>query len=337
MIYTSYSEKDTEKIAKEVVQNGNTNAYCLYGELGAGKTSFIRGSVNALGLKDLVQSPTYTFERVYSGQGRTIYHFDFYRLEKVDELYAHDLIEALEDKQGIVFIEWPEKINTDIIPVHHTEVFIKHMGVNTRRIYVKKSMTNLDAEDLIKEFHVPQHVERHCIAVAKLAVQIGRKLQKQGIAVNLELVRLSALLHDLVRVVDFRTFSPDTFPDPVTKKDIEVWKLLRKKYAGLHHAIAGASILEERGFSDVAKIVKHHRYAQIKDGFGSWEEKLVYYADKRAKHDEIVPLKERLNDGRTRNMPNVPRTKKSIEMEKKVFELEKEILLAAKMKAPEFD
>lgn len=186
-------------------------------------------------------------------------------------------------------------------------------------------MNDREVSQLISEFHVPLHVRRHCAAVANFALDLGQKLLAAGEKIDLTLLRHAALLHDFVRVVDFREFNPEEFPDPATKEDIEVWKILRKKYKGLHHAEAGARILEERGHPDIAHLVRKHAFLQIKNGFDSWEEKLLYYADKRTKHDEVVTLEERLEDGRRRNAPKTSE-EDSRELCKKIFELEKEIL-----------
>lgn len=190
-------------------------------------------------------------------------------------------------------------------------------------------MTDHDVAHLIEEFHVPKHVRRHCAAVANFAIQLGEKLVARGETINLTLLRHAALLHDFVRVVDFRVFDPAQFPDPATPEEITFWEALRGKYKGLHHALAGAEILEARGFHEIATLVKKHRYLQIKEGFDSWEEKLLYYADKRTKHDRIVPLKERLADGRVRNAPETTGSKESGELDQKIFDLEREILTAA--------
>ena len=191
-------------------------------------------------------------------------------------------------------------------------------------------MTDEQVAALIKEFHTPLHVQRHCKAVSDFALELGRKFQAHGHRVNLTLLKHAALLHDIVRIVDFRHFNPEEFPDPYSAEDVAFWKTLREKYKGMHHAIAGAQILEERGFEDVARIVARHGYLQILEGFSSWEEKLLYYADKRTKHDTTVSLQERLEDGRRRNAPETIGEMKSAEIDKKVFALEEEILAAIK-------
>lgn len=189
-------------------------------------------------------------------------------------------------------------------------------------------MTDQEVSSLIEEFRVPLHVRRHCAAVAKFAVELGEKLAAAGEKIDLALLRHAALLHDFVRVVDFKKFEPEKFSDsaPASAADISFWKMLREKYNGLHHAEAGARILEERGFSEIARLVRRHRFLQIKEGFDSWEEKILYYADKRTKHNQVVTLKERLADGRSRNAPETENTEEARELDEKVFALEREIL-----------
>lgn len=186
-------------------------------------------------------------------------------------------------------------------------------------------MTDRDAAQLITEFRVPLHVRRHCAAVANFAIELGEKLIAAGEKINLDLLRHSALLHDFMRVVDFRIFSPEKFPDPASAEDVKFWKMLREKYAGRGHEEVAAQILEERGFSDVARVVLKHRFVQIKKGFDTWEEKILYYADKRVMHDKRVTLKERLEEGRKRNMPETIGTSEAHETEAKIFKLEREI------------
>lgn len=186
-------------------------------------------------------------------------------------------------------------------------------------------MTDREVAHLIEEFHMPLHVRRHCAAVANFALELGRKLIVVGEEIDLTLLRHAALLHDIFRVVDFKKFDPQNWPDKTTPEDIAFWEALRKKYAGRGHEEVAAEILRERGFSEVAEVVLKHRYLQIKKGFDRWEEKLLYYADKRTAHDTIVPLIKRLEDGRKRNAPETAGTLESKEIDEKIFELEREI------------
>lgn len=187
-------------------------------------------------------------------------------------------------------------------------------------------MTEEELKKILDEFRVPKHVRRHCDTVTDFALKLAVKLQEAGEKIDLNLLKNAGRIHDLVRVIDFKDFTPETFPDPVTPEQVEYWKKLREKYSGRHHADVGADILEQRGFPEIAKLVRKHRYMQIIDGLESWEEKLLYYADKRTKHGKIVPLKERLDEGQRRNAPSTIGTEASKKIHEKIFALEKEIL-----------
>lgn len=191
-------------------------------------------------------------------------------------------------------------------------------------------MTDLQVSQLIEEFRVPLHVRRHCAAVADFSVELGQKIISAGHAVNLTLLRHAALLHDMMRVIDFRSFTPEKFPDPASKEDIEFWKNLRAKYASRGHEDVAAEILASRGFGEVAEVIRKHRFLQIEKGFDTWEEKLLYYADKRVMHDQIVPLATRLEDGRRRNGLEHEDPKMQEKIEEKVFLLEREIKQASR-------
>lgn len=192
-------------------------------------------------------------------------------------------------------------------------------------------MTPEQVQNLYDEFHTPLHVQRHCRAVAEFGALLARKLQAQGIAVNEKLVYDAGLVHDLVRYVDFRIFNPDDWNYAVDPVDVAFWTEMRAQHAGVHHADVGADILESKGFHDLAEVVRKHNFLQILKGFNTWEEKLVYYADKRAKHHHIVPLLERLMDGRKRNQPHLMNDPSSSELDTKVAVLEAEIFASIGM------
>lgn len=103
--------KDLDGIAKELLEFiGDRRVLCFYGDLGAGKTTFIKAICRQLGVKDEVQSPTFSIVNEYETSEREpVYHFDFYRLKTEEEAYDLGYEQYLYSNY-FCFIEWPEKV-----------------------------------------------------------------------------------------------------------------------------------------------------------------------------------------------------------------------------------
>ncbi|MGW8122397.1 tRNA (adenosine(37)-N6)-threonylcarbamoyltransferase complex ATPase subunit type 1 TsaE [Roseivirga echinicomitans] len=129
---------DLEGIAEQIITFGTGhNIWLLMGEMGAGKTTLSKELCKQLGVVDLVQSPTFSLVNEYlTKEGKTIYHFDFYRIEDVDEL-ANIGIEEYFDSGRLCLIEWPEKVS-ELIPDEYVKIFIEALEDNTRVIKMTK-------------------------------------------------------------------------------------------------------------------------------------------------------------------------------------------------------
>ena len=103
----------------------------LVGDLGAGKTQFVRGLAIGAGSADAVQSPTFTISRVYRGEGITIYHFDLYRLGEEPGIIAEDLKELINDQQALIVTEWAEA--ADVLPPGRIRISITVTDENERK------------------------------------------------------------------------------------------------------------------------------------------------------------------------------------------------------------
>jgi tRNA threonylcarbamoyladenosine biosynthesis protein TsaE len=119
--------------AREFIDNmGNRKVFAFYGKMGAGKTTFIKAVCEELGVEDVITSPTFAIINEYSGKDDTIYHFDFYRIKKLEEVY--DM--GYEDyfySGALCFIEWPELIE-EVLPEDAAKVQIIEKEDGTRAV-----------------------------------------------------------------------------------------------------------------------------------------------------------------------------------------------------------
>lgn len=113
---------------------GDNTVFAFYGKMGAGKTTFIKAVCEELGVTDVINSPTFAIVNEYRSDttGELIYHFDFYRIKKIEEVY--DM--GYEDyfySGALCFIEWPELIE-DLLPGNTVNVYIEETENGSRMI-----------------------------------------------------------------------------------------------------------------------------------------------------------------------------------------------------------
>lgn len=127
---------EIEKAAKEfIAQMGDNTVFAFYGSMGAGKTTFIKAICEALGVTDVITSPTFAIVNEYRGEGEElIYHFDFYRIKKLEEVY--DM--GYEDyfySGALCFIEWPELVE-ELLPEDIVKVYINENADGSRTVKI---------------------------------------------------------------------------------------------------------------------------------------------------------------------------------------------------------
>lgn len=115
---------------------GDNTVFAFYGKMGAGKTTFIKAVCEELGVSDAIASPTFAIVNEYRSDqgGELIYHFDFYRIKKLEEVY--DL--GYEDyfySGALCFIEWPELVE-ELLPGDAVRVDIEEVEGGARRVTV---------------------------------------------------------------------------------------------------------------------------------------------------------------------------------------------------------
>ena len=141
---SSSSPLDTENIgiecAKSILSNANAPRFvALYGDLGVGKTAFVRGFTQAVAPNARVKSPTFALVNEYKGERCSVFHFDMYRIEDEDELYSIGFYDYAS-RNGICLTEWSENILSSL-PEEYIRVEItKNDGENTdsRLITIKE-------------------------------------------------------------------------------------------------------------------------------------------------------------------------------------------------------
>ena len=119
--------------AREFIQNiGEHKVFAFYGKMGAGKTTFVKAICEELGVEDVITSPTFAIVNEYEAHDQSIFHFDFYRIKRLEEVY--DM--GYEDyfySGALCFIEWPELIE-DLLPEDAVKVTITENADGTRSV-----------------------------------------------------------------------------------------------------------------------------------------------------------------------------------------------------------
>lgn len=143
------SFEETQKQGEEFAQKlHGGDVVLLFGDLGAGKTTFMQGLAEGLGIERRIISPTFIIVRRYDvpgsdpGQARmtihTLYHIDLYRTQTEDDLKGLGIPEILEDTSSVVAVEWPEKLG-QLIPKKRWGITFTTLDENTRSIEIEKT------------------------------------------------------------------------------------------------------------------------------------------------------------------------------------------------------
>lgn len=129
------SLEDIDAAARTFAENmGSSKVFAFYGSMGAGKTTFIKALCRHMGVDDVITSPTFSIVNEYhrAGGSGIIYHFDFYRIKRLDEVYDMGYEEYFYSGSPC-FIEWPELIE-DLLPEDAVKVTIGETGGGARTV-----------------------------------------------------------------------------------------------------------------------------------------------------------------------------------------------------------
>ena len=269
----------------------------LTGDLGSGKTTFLQGFAQALGVREPLVSPTYALEQRYASLRGPFLHLDLYRLSDVQ---AQELLRGSDDCTGIRCIEWSERISIERLicsgPVIH--IHIEDVGREKRMMHCDFLDAPLPTDEQIvqwrKDVMLPPHIIDHCDAVAALCDDFADALLRSGRIVRPLALQSAAQVHDLLRFLDFRTGGhPENDHTPEMHT---TWDAFRSRYLGLHHEQACAEFLRERGYSVIAAMVSVHGLIHPPGPGATIEQQILFYADKRVLLDRVVTLEERFAD-----------------------------------------
>lgn len=132
--YISTSASETRALGRSFAEKLDRGSIvALYGSLGAGKTEFVKGICDGLGVYDgVVTSPTFTLVNEYRADALSIYHFDAYRLKSVNEFYELGYQDYFFG-DGICLIEWPDRVE-DLLPADIWRLRFTHLGEDKREL-----------------------------------------------------------------------------------------------------------------------------------------------------------------------------------------------------------
>jgi tRNA threonylcarbamoyladenosine biosynthesis protein TsaE len=136
----SRSPGQTRQLAKALLKSANsTRMFLLFGNLGSGKTEFVKGLAEGLNLKNKVTSPTYTLIKTYgkSKTGRKLHHIDLYRIKSAKELLTIGVEDLISEKNTFTAIEWPELLYSNLNFKKHfkkaVNIYFKHAKKESER------------------------------------------------------------------------------------------------------------------------------------------------------------------------------------------------------------
>lgn len=178
-------------------------------------------------------------------------------------------------------------------------------------------------EQLWEDYHTPAHIRRHCALVGAVARVLAEELVAAGQELNVQLCEAAGMLHDLVRITEWKELSFEFFDAEPSPEDIAVWEQQRARWSpDVPHAEVNAEILRD-AYPEVATIVAKHSVNSVGQ-LHTWEEKVVHYADRRVMHDQFASVEKRFADFAERYPsmdPDGHFLELTLELEKQLFEL----------------
>ncbi len=133
-VFITNSSKATQELGRDfakVLKKGDI--VCLYGDLGSGKTTFVQGLAEGLGIKQRIISPTFIIVRSYKLGVGSFYHIDLYRIESEKDFEGLGIEEIINNKNNIIAIEWAEKLKS-LMPAKRVDVKFSYEEESIRKV-----------------------------------------------------------------------------------------------------------------------------------------------------------------------------------------------------------
>ena len=137
-IIITNSKEETVVLAQHLARTLKGGDFlAFYGELGAGKTTFIQGLAKGLGIEKRIISPTFIIMRHYALKLKNFYHVDLYRTQSKHDLLGIGLDQIIQDENNIVALEWAQKLG-EMLPKKRIDVHMEYLGEDQRKIIIEK-------------------------------------------------------------------------------------------------------------------------------------------------------------------------------------------------------
>jgi len=295
--------------AKKTVEAGQSLADTIYslpltisltGDLGTGKTTFLQGFAQRLGVKEHLTSPTYALEQRYQTKRHAeLLHIDLYR---IDESEAKTILESSDDHEGIRCIEWADRIvgfEADIeikIDEDSSDRDVRILECIFKDISIPSWEEVLEWR---KQIRLPQSIYNHCDKVAEFTAKLSDYFLSKGTLVRPLTLKRSAELHDLLRFMDFHIGMSKSM-DKANEEDKTHWEKLKEGYPDLSHESACSEFLRNNNYPEIASIVETHGLETDNYLGMTTEQKLLFYADKRVIKSNFATVDERFEDFKVR-------------------------------------
>ncbi len=293
---TIENREELQAIAKNIVMSlsGKTGVTILLsGELGAGKTTLVQEIGKAMGITEHITSPSYALLQEY--QQGTLTHIDLYRLTPQQ---SASILDQRDLASRVTIIEWPEKAGTPIEHDIHISLHPKQDGkIRTIEAIFRDAAipSDREIEEWQRDVRLPQHIINHCKAVRNIAENIADHCERHGMIVRKKAVSAAALLHDLLRFVDFTHNGNPEKNAEQSEDDRTFWAEMTAHYPPPHEHAIGIW-LREKGYPLIAQIAEAHRGDKADTLPYSLEQMIVAYADKRLIGETVVSIEDRFRD-----------------------------------------